>query len=390
MSQSGIATTFTGYGVLEEAGEAATGTIATGMVSNPAAMEDAGRGITDQFTAYWNGTQAGFATNGSHLTEWLAAGAASNDATHALGDAVDQLKTILDNELSPEAMGTEAMGKEWMKTIARGMQDQNPVNVQTARELAIQSIHAIEDAGLNGAKGQKGLKDIGIYFDQLVASGLTAPQALAMVTAGGKALPPEVIDGIETKYPELVTTGTTMSDKIHQGFNAPNWDGWGSAVAGEWIGGFKDKFEAFNWANLINSTIGPYTHGQSPPPKGPLHDIDKWGENVGAAYINGMASGITGRMGVGRDALGRVIDADAIPPGWHKEGIPTPIAPAGGLLAGGGGPAGLSGSAAGDVHYHVHVEGLVKADTPEDIGRQLRRIGTLGLPGRRTQPVMTR
>jgi hypothetical protein len=45
----------------------------------------------------------------------------------------------------------------------------------------------------------------------------------------------------------------------------------------------------------------------SPPREGPLHQIDKWGANIGHAWVAGMADGIIAGAGQLDGALGRII-----------------------------------------------------------------------------------
>lgn len=91
--------------------------------------------------------------------------------------------------------------------------------------------------------------------------------------------------------------GNSFTDHLGRAIASTDWHAMGVRVAASWIGGFADKFAAYNWANMINSTIGPYTRGQSPPPKGPLHLIDKWGENIGKAWLGGFSKGMGGGIG---------------------------------------------------------------------------------------------
>jgi len=70
---------------------------------------------------------------------------------------------------------------------------------------------------------------------------------------------------------------------------------WGKNIAGSFVRGFKDALsgikdaaiEAFNAAKN-------FIQGNSPPKEGPLKNIDKWGFNIGDAWVSGMSEAMSG------------------------------------------------------------------------------------------------
>ncbi len=80
--------------------------------------------------------------------------------------------------------------------------------------------------------------------------------------------------------------------------------------------------------------------GNSPPPEGPLRNIDKGGENVGKAWIKGMADGISD----GARMLGSVLMPSLGGAAVSSAPALTPAISSNG-----------SGSGVGDeVHVHIH------------------------------------
>jgi phage-related protein len=71
--------------------------------------------------------------------------------------------------------------------------------------------------------------------------------------------------------------------------------------AGEWgsnlVKAFADGMaKAKKWledqCKNIGDTIGNFFKGLSPPPQGPLHDIDKWGKTLGETYAKGISASV--------------------------------------------------------------------------------------------------
>lgn len=76
-----------------------------------------------------------------------------------------------------------------------------------------------------------------------------------------------------------------------------SWPGrlkeWGKNIANAFVQGIKDGLSALAgvFKDAFNRAKGSI-EGQSPPKEGPFKDIDKWGFNVGSAWIEGMAEAI--------------------------------------------------------------------------------------------------
>ena len=220
------------------------------------------------------------------------------DNRSTLFQTAADLKDVLKNGLTPEETVTEALGKKWIRLVRRGMESERIGAKEKAQQLAADIINTIEDAS-GGTPNSKSLHRIGQLWDELLESGLTEQQALQLLKGAGVDVNSAFVQGLLSPKAEnkRENAGGDMADDVRSGINSRNWNGWGWNTAGAWITGFKNKFEAFSWANLINSTIGPKYSGQSPPKEGPLHYIDKWGFNVGAAWIEGFGKALG--MGVG-------------------------------------------------------------------------------------------
>lgn len=238
------------------------------------------------------------------------------DKANEVLDGAKILRDILKNGLTPEARAMQVIGAEFIDLIREGMDSKKDGAKETAQSVALAAINTIEEAGLTGAQGQKGLKAVGVYFGELLASGMSGQQALAALEEAGVTADSSILAGVRSQYPQLFESGNTAANKtiggwkngkwyaagfdatsqIVSGVKAYSWYQGGWNTAKSWIGGFASKFDAYNWANLINSSIGPYTRGQSPPKKGPLHDVDKWGFNVGSAWVENFALAF-GRVG---------------------------------------------------------------------------------------------
>jgi hypothetical protein len=228
------------------------------------------------------------------------------DDASQLDQTMSNLRDIIKNGLSPDDLAAEAAGKKTIKLFRQGMNSENIGAKEDAELLAAQSIKALVDTAQNGALGGKSAQAAGKYLGGLFDAGLNSTQVDAMLSGAG--LSKEAIQGIHDQFPQFFGVGAGAGGKVDAGFLSPNhqgagsnaandirrgiasnpWHGWGWNVGSAWISGFKDKFEAFSWANLINSTIGPRYGGQSPPPEGPMHVIDKWGYNVGSAWVEGF------------------------------------------------------------------------------------------------------
>lgn len=187
-------------------------------------------------------------------------------------DAASALREILKNGTSPESRAMDFInnGKQYVKLIKDGMNSEKDGAKETAQQLAIGAINTIEDAGLNGAKGQRGLKQIGIYYDQLLATGMTESQARVALAAGGVS--EKVIDGLQSNVNK-----------------APN-------VANAYVNAFNEALRNRKQSvlNAMQYTFGKAMSGQSPPKEGPLRTAVLSAHKVAHAYVERFNGGLKG------------------------------------------------------------------------------------------------
>ena len=230
----------------------------------------------------------------------------------ALTADAQKLKDMLQAALQPHTDAITAIGKEYMDLIKQGFKSGDPAVVAQAQQVALDSIAAIENGGLTGGKKRKGLKDVGIYYTELLASGMDKGSVAAALAAGG------VADDVV-----FALTGVHVQNALVRG--ADN-------IAGAWLDAFVRTIKGGK--SIINHAIDvatAATRGSSPPKEGPLMHIDQWGENIGKAWSGGLNKG----LGDGLTALSQ----------FTLPKIPTPSTPTlalagplpSGVVAGGAG-----------------------------------------------------
>jgi len=101
----------------------------------------------------------------------------------------------------------------------------------------------------------------------------------------------EMRDTLIREIAQLQGLMGTEATQAGAAFTSKNWAGWGSSAANELYMAFKNKMASRNW-DAATAPMDAYFHGQSPPPKGRLHYIDKWGEGLGETLIGGVGRGI--------------------------------------------------------------------------------------------------
>jgi hypothetical protein len=239
-------------------------------------------------------------------------------------DAADRLIELLENGLSPAEQASRLMGEKYTKAVAAGMVSQIPGAKEAAQQTAIAAISTIENAA-DGTPSTKGLDAIGKYYDALLAGGMTDRAIAVALAAGGVAS--DVVTKLTGYQPIFDTQGQTWDAKLASGIrgnadavdsavvtatepmrNVGPVDSWGRAVGNAWLTdlissirhGRADVGAAARWA-----TAG--LAGASPPKVGPLRDIDKWGENVGDAWISPLVDRIAAGRGAIGGALGKVL-----------------------------------------------------------------------------------
>lgn len=227
--------------------------------------------------------------------------------SRAVLDGAQALRDILENGLTPEQQAMEAIGKDYAKLLRQGMNSEIPGAKETAIQLAVEAIRAIEAAGLQGAKGQRGLERVGQYYDMLLANGMDQESARVALEAAGVAS--DVIDRLEGKGPQFQNTGEDWDadvaagvrrngDQVEGAMNGvmnhePPISRWASKVGESWTDAVARAIRQGDYRiaqamrNAMRAGIG-----HSPPVWGPLRHVDVWGKNIGEAWAEGVSMGL--------------------------------------------------------------------------------------------------
>jgi tape measure domain-containing protein len=110
-----------------------------------------------------------------------------------------------------------------------------------------------------------------------------------------KSLPGKIKDALSTMSSNVKNTfsdaWTNLTNEIKQ-WPSRIWD-WGRNIANSFVEGFKNALKsiASAFTDGINSAK-KNMEGNSPPKEGPLKNIDKWGANIGQAWVDGFANSI--------------------------------------------------------------------------------------------------
>lgn len=188
-------------------------------------------------------------------------------------DAGDRLIDLLKNGLTPEEQAMRLIGERYTNAVAKGIRSEIPGARDAALQLAVEAINTVEDAGLTGARGRRGMEAIGRYYDQLLAGGMTAAEARVALAAGGVA--EATINRLEGAENAIERAG--------------------SNVGAAWVDGIAARLRSPATQTTINRAINIATramHGESPPKVGPLREIDEWGANIGEAWVGGFVDSI--------------------------------------------------------------------------------------------------
>lgn len=201
----------------------------------------------------------------------LGAGAASEGED--LATTAGQLREILKNGVTPRALAMEALGKDYIDLVRRGMDSKKPGAKETAQAVALEAIAAIEDAGLTGAKGQKGLKRVGQLYDELLASGMTASEIDARLAGEGVA--DVVVTAVQSRNADLAASGRHSAQR--------------------WTNAFEGWLESNNPGNAVRDYLGPI-HMSEPRPDAPqaLKDLLTDGLHAAQRYGRGFKQGFRG------------------------------------------------------------------------------------------------
>lgn len=213
-------------------------------------------------------------------------------------------------------------------------------DIRTASQgLTLEAIATLSNGGLHGVKGRKSMKQIGILYDQLLASGMEAEAAAAGLRAAGVS-EDIIADLTGQKRRDQAETG---GEKIAQAFIAGIASFLRSEVA---------ERRVHDAANAATSGI----RGQSPPKTGPLRFIGEWGENIADAWIDPLADRLAAGAGRVAGALSGYRSAFGLTPGA--------IGAAGSMAAMGAAGSGMLVNVGG-INVSVTVDG---GGDPEAIG----------------------
>ena len=229
-------------------------------------------------------------------------------ATRAAAQShVNQLKHeifALQAELDPKA----ALAS---KTLADALQDEDPRTRRWAQALAdaLQTeITAQMPETQQAADDQGALLPEALHAGILAAQTAAFQQATAVTTAlqtahrgavnagfkAGEGFGDGVNDPANGTHAK--NAGLQIGNDVNDGFEGNPWYKWGSATAEAWIQGLIDSMNAAHKKRL-NDALRGFTsdlQGGSPPKTGPLHLIDRWGANVGDAWISPFVAAIGG------------------------------------------------------------------------------------------------
>ena len=127
----------------------------------------------------------------------------------------------------------------------------------------------------------------------------TIPNAFNSMVSMISQLPQRIASG-------LSSLGSSMRNAFVNAWNTVvgeirNWGGriwdWGKNIAQSFIDGFKNALNGIGEAfKRTIENAKRFIMGNSPPKEGPLREIDKWGFNIGEAWVSGF-SGSIGKLG---------------------------------------------------------------------------------------------
>jgi len=237
--------------------------------------------------------------------------------SNVLTQGMAELRDIIKNGITPKKLALQATTKAWFRELSRGIRSNKIGAREAAQDLATEGLVALSDAGI---KGKKGANAIGRNLGQLYASGLSRSEIEARLAAQGVNLTAlEKIaakqgwhlagEGPGAKWVQGLTSQEKEARREARKLNRLVRDvlagkiGWHEAgwkVIKAWIDGVTDHLKGPGRTaiqSVLGSAIGGILKGNSPPPEGPLADIDKGGWNVGAAWADSVAAAIGASRG---------------------------------------------------------------------------------------------
>jgi hypothetical protein len=177
------------------------------------------------------------------------------------------------------------------------------------------------------------------------------------------ALIDTMISGVKTKMSDLTLLAYT----------------YGMSTGSAWSRGIVAAIQIANpqIGGAIKHVQGLFKATSPPGPESPLHEIDKWGARTGQTWVDNLVGSITGGKAGIMGALGGLAM-----PGVAGGSFTMPYAasrPDFSAQAGQSVSSTASTINRGGPTYNVNVTGLLRAETPDDIGRVLRRTAALGM-----------
>jgi hypothetical protein len=145
---------------------------------------------------------------GAAITENIGRGLAQGSLE--LGSAMDDLKWILENGLTPDQQAQQALGAEWIKDFRKGIESEIPGAKEASQRVGVEALQALSQSSI----GNKEAKRIGEIVDELYASGLDEKAIVGALAAEGVG------------YDALIALGKVKG-----------WDVAGIRDAVEWAGG---------------------------------------------------------------------------------------------------------------------------------------------------------
>lgn len=123
-----------------------------------------------------------------------------------------------------------------------------------------------------------------------------------------RALLREAMELFLTQQEQWLMKHPAQWDKVHQRIMkkfknefGPDFKRAGKLLGEGYVDGLQQSFKRLDSvAEQLAKLIAQYLKGSSPPPKGPLHDIDKWGETLINEFLGGFD---TGRINSALDTL---------------------------------------------------------------------------------------
>ena len=271
------------------------------------------------------------------------------DAREAPMDAIDALKALMKNSMSETAETSRLLGQLASEELAKGLIDKDPAVRNAASGARNSIINRLADLEVTpGTLTEKGM-------DALVAA---MDSADPIIARAAKQIHDTVVNTLPTEK-EMSAGGLAAGQAWAAGLSA-------------------SKAAAVRAATAMAEDVAELLIGRSPPPAGPLKDLDIGGYRAGVAWADGLALGLgtakakaatelgalsagfrswedaftQGGLGAAQDFLN--VEA-ARPTGGHYENpepgvwnwIPDPPAGAGGADVGSSGTGGGSGFSAG-------------------------------------------